>query len=261
MENWGAITYREVALLVDEQNSSTLTRQIVAAIISHEMAHMWFGDLVTMAWWSDLWLNESFASWMGDKAVDSLFPEWEMWTQFVTSDTNTALSLDGLKSSHPIEQEVNNAAEIGELFDAISYSKGGSILRMLEHFLGADTFQRGLHDYLTTHAYANARTADLWSALADASGQPVAEIMDSWVKQTGYPALDVAIDRQDDGVEVRLAQRRFVYEDIEGGPQDDPTLWHVPFSVRSASVAEPVTELVSESEAACGSRPNRPKSG
>ena len=257
MENWGAITYREVALLVDEQNSSTLTRQIVAAIISHEMAHMWFGDLVTMAWWSDLWLNESFASWMGDKAVDSLFPEWEMWTQFVTSDTNTALSLDGLKSSHPIEQEVNNAAEIGELFDAISYSKGGSILRMLEHFLGADTFQRGLHDYLTTHAYANARTADLWSALADASGQPVAEIMDSWVKQTGYPALDVAIDRQDDGVEVRLAQRRFVYEDIEslprtgygGGPQDDPTLWHVPFSVRSASVAEPVTELVSESEA------------
>ena len=250
MENWGAITYREVALLVDEQNSSMVTRQIVAAIISHEMAHMWFGDLVTMAWWNDLWLNESFASWMGDKAVDALFPEWEMWTQFVTSDTNTALSLDGLKSSHPIEQEVNNPAEIGELFDAISYSKGGSVLRMLEHFLGADTFQRGLHDYLTTNAYANARRVDLWNALGEASGQPVAEVMDSWVKQTGYPALDVAIDRQDDGVEVRLSQRRFVYEDIEGGAEEDPTLWRVPFSVRSASVAEPVGELVSGRDAA-----------
>ncbi len=250
MENWGAITYREVALLVDEENSSTLTRQIVAAIISHEMAHMWFGDLVTMAWWNDLWLNESFASWMGDKAVDALFPEWEMWTQFVTSDTNTALSLDGLKSSHPIEQEVNNPAEIGELFDAISYSKGGSVLRMLENFLGAETFRRGLHDYLTANAYANARTVDLWNALGEASGQPVAEIMDSWVKQTGYPVLDVSVDRQDDGADVSLSQRRFVYEDIEGGEEDDPTLWRVPFSVRSASVEEPVSELVSDREAA-----------
>ena len=250
MENWGAITYREVALLVDEQNSSMVTRQIVAAIISHEMAHMWFGDLVTMAWWNDLWLNESFASWMGDKAVDALFPEWEMWTQFVTSDTNTALSLDGLKSSHPIEQEVNNPAEIGELFDAISYSKGGSVLRMLENFLGAETFRRGLHDYLTKNAYANARTVDLWNALGEASGQPVAEVMDSWVKQTGYPVLDVLVDRGEDGVEVGLSQRRFVYEDIEGGAEDDPTLWHVPFSVRSASVEEPATELVSETEAA-----------
>ena len=249
MENWGAITYREVALLVDEQNSSMVTRQIVAAIISHEMAHMWFGDLVTMAWWNDLWLNESFASWMGDKAVDALFPEWEMWTQFVTSDTNTALSLDGLKSSHPIEQEVNNPAEIGELFDAISYSKGGSVLRMLENFLGAETFRRGLHDYLTANAYSNARTVDLWNALGEASGQPVAEVMDSWVKQTGYPVLDVEVDRQADGVEVGLSQRRFVYEDIEGGMEDDPTRWHVPFSVRSASMEKPVTELVSETEA------------
>ena len=248
MENWGAITYRETALLVDEANSSTLTRQIVAAIISHEMAHMWFGDLVTMAWWNDLWLNESFASWMGDKAVDALHPEWDMWTQFLTQDTNTALSLDGLKSSHPIEQEVNNPAEIGELFDAISYSKGGSILRMLEHFLGADAFRRGLHDYLSKHAYANARTQDLWSALADASGQPVGEVMDSWVQQTGYPALSVAIDRQDDGVDVNFTQRRFVYEDIEGGQEDDPTLWRVPFSVRSASDAEPAAKLVSDRE-------------
>ena len=172
MENWGAITYRETALLVDPDHSSAGTRQRVAAIVSHEMAHMWFGDLVTMAWWNDLWLNESFASWMGDKAVDHLFPEWEMWTQFVMADTNSGLSLDGLKNSHPIEQEVNNPSEIGQLFDAISYSKGASILRMLEHFLGSEPFRQGLHLYLSSHEYGNAQTEDLWSALGEISGQP-----------------------------------------------------------------------------------------
>ena len=146
MENWGAITYREVALLVDPENSSAGTREIVAAIVSHEMAHQWFGNLVTMEWWDDLWLNESFASWMGDKAVDYLHPEWEMWTQFLTHDTGSALNLDGLRNSHPIEQEVGNPAEIGQLFDAISYSKGGSILRMLEHYLGCGRLPEGTPD-------------------------------------------------------------------------------------------------------------------
>ena len=193
MENWGAITYREVALLVDPENSSAGTREVVAAIVSHEMAHQWFGNLVTMEWWDDLWLNESFASWMGDKAVDHLHPEWEMWTQFLTHDTSDALNLDGLRNSHPIEQDVNNPAEIGQLFDAISYSKGGSILRMLEHYLGADTFKAGLQIYIDRHRYANARTTDLWNALGEASGQPVAAIMESWTAQTGYPVLDVSV--------------------------------------------------------------------
>ena len=249
MENWGAITYRETTLLVDPENSSAVTKQLVAAVISHEMAHMWFGDLVTMAWWNDLWLNESFASWMGDKAIDNLFPEWEMWTQFLTADTNTALSLDGLKSSHPIEQEVNNPAEIGELFDAISYSKGGSILRMLETFLGADAFQKGLHQYLTANQYANARTEDLWNALGDASGQPVATIMDTWVKQVGYPVLDVQVDRQDEGIEVSFSQSRFVYEDIIGEQEPDDSLWQVPVSARTASDAKPVSTLMEGSQA------------
>ena len=120
MENWGCITYRETALLVDPENSSAGTRQRVAEVVAHEMAHMWFGDLVTMEWWDDLWLNESFASWMGTKSVDWLFPDWEMWTQFVNMDTNRALGLDGLKNSHPIEQEVKNPAEVSQLFDAIS---------------------------------------------------------------------------------------------------------------------------------------------
>ena len=246
MENWGAITYREIALLVDPDNSSVSARQRVAGIISHEMAHMWFGNLVTMQWWDDLWLNESFASWMGDKAVDKLFPDWEVWTQFVSNDTNRGLSLDGLKSSHPIEQAVNNPAEIGELFDAISYSKGASILRMLEDFLQEEFFRKGLRRYLKKHEYANARTEDLWAALAEASGQPVGAIMDTWTKQTGYPALDVDVARQDDGVAVTLEQKRFKYEDILGDQEGDASTWQVPVRISTASDARAATELMEE---------------
>ena len=235
MENWGAITYRETALLVDPQLSSAVTRQTVAAVVAHEMAHMWFGDLVTMAWWNDLWLNESFASWMGDKAVDHLYPEWQMWTQFIAGDTARALSFDGLKNSHPIEQEVKDPAEIVELFDVISYSKGGSILRMLEHFIGADAFQRGLRQYLSDHSYANARTQDLWAALGAASNQPVVAMMDSWVQQTGYPVLDVSFGRSQDRVEVSARQQRFLYEDVAGKRNSDDTLWRVPLAATTAS--------------------------
>ncbi len=238
MENWGAITYRETALLVDEANTSAGTRQIVAGIIAHEMAHMWFGDLVTMAWWNDLWLNESFASWMGDKATDSLFPDWEVWTQFVSSDTNRALSLDGLRNSHPIEQEVNNPAQIGELFDAISYSKGASVLRMLESFLGAETFRQGLHGYLTKHQYANAERLDLWNALGEASGKPVADIMDTWVMQTGYPVLDVGIERSEGSISLHMAQRRFLYDAITNSGNADETLWKIPIGVYTGKGAE-----------------------
>ncbi|MDA0770603.1 MAG: hypothetical protein BZY79_05690 [SAR202 cluster bacterium Casp-Chloro-G4] len=231
MENWGAITYRETALLVDPDNTSAGTRQTVASIIAHEMAHMWFGDLVTMAWWNDLWLNESFASWMGDKATDNLFPEWEVWTQFVSGDTNRGLSLDGLRNSHPIEQEVKNPDEIGQLFDAISYSKGASVLRMLETFIGADVFQRGLHQYLTKHQYDNAQRRDLWNALGDSSGQPVADIMDTWVIQTGYPVLDTELQRSPTGVNVHLSQRKFTYDDILSPGESDTALWRVPVGV------------------------------
>ena len=233
MENWGAITYREVALLVDPENSSAGTRQIVAAIISHEMAHMWFGDLVTMNWWNDLWLNESFASWMGDKAVDAIHPEWDMWTQFLTADTASAFSLDGLSNSHPIEQEVNNPAEIGQLFDAISYSKGGSILRMLEDFIGPSDFQKGIRTYLTDHSYENAETQDLWNALEVSSGKPVAKVMDSWVKQTGFPMI--TFDTNDNSSNINLSQTRFLYEHIEGAPEHvDETAWYVPIKISSS---------------------------
>ena len=226
MENWGAITYREVALLVDPENSSAGTRQIVASIISHEMAHMWFGDLVTMKWWNDLWLNESFASWMGDKAVDAIHPEWDMWTQFLTSDTASAFSLDGLTNSHPIEQEVNNPAEIGQLFDAISYSKGGSVLRMLEDYIGAESFRVGISNYLNKHSYGNAETSDLWDALGEASGKPVAEVMNSWVQQTGFPVLNVSREK----TAFSLSQNKFLFENINTD-NDDTTIWQIPVKI------------------------------
>lgn len=234
MENWGAITYREAALLVDPDNTSASTKQRVASIISHEMAHMWFGDLVTMDWWNDLWLNESFASWMGDKAVDAIHPEWEVWTEFLNADTASAFSLDGLKNSHPIEQEVNNPDEIGALFDAISYSKGGSVLRMLENYLGADDFQKGINLYLTRHSYSNAQTQDLWDALAESSGKPVSRIMDSWVKQTGFPVID--FDLNTNG-QINLSQERFLFENIST-ESNDSTIWSIPVKATNQSQEE-----------------------
>ena len=165
-DSWGCISYRETALLVDPEKSSIQTKQLVAAIIAHEMAHMWFGDLVTMDWWNDLWLNESFASWMGDKAISNLYPEWDVWTKFLLDDTNRAFELDALDSSHPIEQEVKNPDEIGQLFDAISYSKGASLIRMLENYIGEEKFKKGIQQYIVKHQYKNTITNDLWNALS-----------------------------------------------------------------------------------------------
>ncbi|HLF04458.1 MAG TPA: M1 family metallopeptidase, partial [Dehalococcoidia bacterium] len=249
MENWGAITYRETALLVDPANSSAGTRQRVAEVVSHEMAHMWFGDLVTMQWWDDLWLNESFASWMGDKAVDWAFPDWHMWTQFVSADTNRALSLDGLKNSHPVQQEVKDPAQVSELFDAISYSKGGSLIRMVEQFLGPETFRQGLHQYLSAHQYGNARTEDLWAALEETSHKPVTAMMNSWTKQVGYPVLQVQTRAAGQGVELSLSQERFTYDRLlEEGPPDT-TLWQVPVSVTHKGASAPASTLMDRREA------------
>ena len=234
MENWGAITYRENALLVDPNKSSSMTKQNVANIISHEMAHMWFGDLVTMNWWNDLWLNESFASWMGDKAVDHLFPEWEVWNQFITYDTHEAFNLDGLENSHPIEQEVNNPGEIGQLFDAISYSKGASLLRMIESFIGADIFRKGISNYLMKNAFSNATTKDLWVALSEASGKPISEIMESWTNQTGYPWINANI-KLDSNTEIKIEveQKQFLISNIIEQKSNLSQLWHIPLNIQT----------------------------
>ena len=249
MENWGAVTYRETALLVDPQNSSAGTRQRVAEVVAHEMAHMWFGDLVTMRWWDDLWLNESFASWMGTKAVDWLFPEWQMWTQFVNTDTNRALSLDGLKNSHPIEQEVKDPAEVSQLFDAISYSKGASVIRMLEQFLTPEVFRQGLYRYLSSHQYQNAQTADLWSALEDASQQPVTSIMGTWTGQMGYPVLDVSARHSGGQTDITLSQKRFVYDRMLGAGEAEATIWQVPVRVAGTGDSPLVSLVMNERQA------------
>ncbi len=224
MENWGAITYRETALLFDEKVSSVAAKERIAIVVAHELAHQWFGNLVTMQWWNDLWLNEGFASWIEYKAVDHLFPEWDMWVQFYTDDQSGAFSLDGLETSHSIEVEVINPAEIDEIFDAVSYNKGASVIRMLEQYLGEETFRKGMKVYLSKFAYANATTSDLWYALAEVSGKPVQRMMDSWTKQTGYPLVIATATES----RIDLTQERYFFS----GRKKDSTLWNIPIALQ-----------------------------
>lgn len=163
MENWGLITYRETSILYDPQETSTAAHQWVAIVVAHELAHQWFGNLVTMRWWNDLWLNEGVASFLEHKGVDHVAPEWGMMNQFILDKTQSALHLDALASSHPISVPVKDPSEIEAIFDTISYNKGASILYMLEEFLLEDVMKKGLNDYLNTHKYGNADTSDLWA--------------------------------------------------------------------------------------------------
>lgn len=205
MENWGLITYREHTLLVDEANTTLSTKQYVAMVVAHELAHQWFGNLVTMRWWTDLWLNEGFASWIEYLAVDHLFPEWEMWTQFAVDEQQQALKLDSLEHTHPIEVPVKHPDEIRSIFDAISYSKGASVIHMLHTYLGAEDFKQGLRHYLTTNAYGNTDTIDLWKALEEISGKPVSAFMHAWTTQSGFPVVHATVN----DTEVALRQERF----------------------------------------------------
>ncbi len=249
MENFGCITYRETAVLLDEHHSSADTRKRIAVVCAHELAHMWFGDVVTMAWWDALWLNESFATWVATKALDWLFPEWDMWTDFVNSETERALSLDALANSHPVHQEVHEVTEVGQLFDVISYSKGGSVLRMLEDYLSTDVFRAGLRLYLDRHAYANASTTDLWQALEDASQMPVVQLMRRWTGQQGYPVLDVRASATSEGLSLEIQQSRFVYEAILGHTETaDDKIWPIPVTVIAPDY--PVTSILLDSDSA-----------
>lgn len=205
MENWGLITYREQCMLVDPKNTSLGTKQYVAMVVAHELAHQWFGNLVTMKWWTDLWLNEGFASWIEYLAVDHLYPDWDMWTQFIIDEQQSALKLDALENTHAIEAPINHPDEIRSIFDAISYNKGASVIHMLHGYLGADDFRNGLRQYLKKHAYKNTTTNDLWTALEKASGKPVKAFMHTWTSRPGFPLLSVS--RKDQ--EVELLQERF----------------------------------------------------
>lgn len=227
MENWGAITYRETAILVDDKNSSTASRQYIALVIAHEIAHQWFGNLVTMEWWTHLWLNEGFASYIEYLAVDKLFPKWNVWTQFAYMDLNRALALDALKHTHPIEVEVRHPDEIAEIFDEVSYSKGASVIRMLAEFLGEKDFRDGLRVYLKKHSYANASTIHLWQAFEKVSGKPVAKIMKNWTGKGGYPVVSAKLKND----KLSLSQKRFFSNPRSAKEMKDETLWAVPISV------------------------------
>lgn len=217
MENWGCITYREQTMLVDPANSTLMNKQYVAMVVAHELAHQWFGNLVTMRWWTDLWLNEGFASWIEYLAVDHLFPEWQMWTQFAVDEQHRALKLDALEHTHPIEVAVHHPDEIRTIFDTISYSKGASVIHMLHEYLGKDDFRDGLRHYLQTHKYANTDTVDLWTALEEISGKPVRKFMHAWTSLPGFPLLNAHIDNGT----VELSQERFYLNPEHSTGEDD----------------------------------------
>lgn len=222
MENLGCVTYRETLLLVDPAQASRVELQRITDVICHEIAHMWFGDLVTMKWWNGIWLNEAFATFMEVLACDAFRPEWERWVSFGV-DREAAAAVDGLHATRPVEFPVGRPEEAEGMFDVLTYEKGGSVLRMLEQYLGAEVFRAGIHDYLTTHAYGNTETVDLWNALSRSSGQDVAAIMHTWIDQGGYPLVTVA----DDGT---VAQEPFSYQATPGGAIGSD--WQIPLLVR-----------------------------
>ena len=223
MENWGAITFRETILLYDPKTSSTKTKQFIAEVISHEIAHQWFGNLVTMKWWNDLWLNESFATFMATKFVDKFYPEWNLWDQFIEDAMNNAMGLDALKTTHPIDVKVNSPAEIREIFDAISYDKGGCVLRMLENYVGETNFRAGLKKYLSSFKYGNAAGQDLWDAIGKASGMPVSKMVNTWLKQPGFPQIDIS----QKNTNLIIKQDRFLMEPTKKSQRG---LWHIPIT-------------------------------
>ena len=232
MENWGGITYFETALLFDPRNSSENTKQNIFEVIAHEMAHMWIGDLVTMAWWDNLWLNEGFASWMGTKCTAHFNPQWEAWLRRNSQRDPTrrtgiakelAMEGDARSTTHPIQQPVATEAEANSAFDDITYRKGQSFIRMLESFLGEDVFRDGIRRYIEAHKYSNSTTADLWNALADASGKPVREVAAEWTQQPGFPL--VTVQRRDDDT-VSLSQERFTVH----FPKAPELAWQIPLT-------------------------------
>jgi len=232
MENWGGITYYESVLLFDPKNSSAETMQNIYEVVAHEVAHMWFGDLVTMAWWDNLWLNEGFASWMGSKCTAHFNPQWEVWlsrqlprdpTRRTGIAKEAAMEGDARSTTHPIQQPVVTEAEANSAFDDITYKKGQSFLRMLESFLGEDIFRDGIRRYIAAHKYSNTTTADLWNALSEASNKSVGQIAAGWTEQPAFPVVNVK--REANG-NVRLTQERFTVNFKNAAP----LLWQIPLT-------------------------------
>jgi len=220
MENWGAITFRESALLLDE-NSPLSHKRRVATTVAHELAHLWFGDLVTMKWWDDLWLNESFATFMSYKAVASKYPEWRVQDNFFLNEQAIAFNKDALASTHPIEAKVKEPEEVEQLFDEISYSKGASVLRMIESYLGEEEFRKGIQIYLKKFSYGNAEGKDLWLSLEEASKKGIEKIMEEWIKKKGYPYLAIKTE----GSKIKIRQERFSFN------EKSEEIWSIPLTL------------------------------
>jgi puromycin-sensitive aminopeptidase len=234
MENLGAITFRETALLVDEGAATHAELERIADVVAHENAHMWFGDLVTMSWWNGLWLNEAFATFAEMLAVDAWKPEWKRWETFGVSRA-AAMIVDGLHSSRPIEYPVRAPKEADAMFDVLTYEKGASVLRMLEQYLGPTVFRDGIRAYLTRHAYGNADTKDLWVALGRAAKQPVPKLMNGWIFEPGYPLVTVSLGKHG---RLHLAQQRFAYlKKSKRSAAARKQRWHIPVQLRVATAA------------------------
>ena len=229
MENLGCITFRESLLLVDPATSTQSERQLVVDVVAHELAHMWFGDLVTMRWWNGIWLNEAFATFMEVAACEAYRPDWDRWTAFGV-ERSVAFETDSLESTRSVEFEVRSPADCDGMFDVLTYQKGGALLRMLEQYLGPERFRVGVSHYLTLHSYSNTETNDLWDAIEETSGEPVRRIMDSWIWQPGYPLVSASV--VDGALELRQRRFRFDDDDEHGGHDDAPQRWAIPVHVR-----------------------------
>jgi len=239
MENWGLVTYRTTAVLFDEKTSDARFRNSVAYVVAHELAHQWFGNLVTMDWWDELWLNEGFATWVGWHAIDHLHPDWNVWAQFVNEGMESAFKLDSIRASHAIHVPVRDALDVNQIFDNISYLKGCSAIRMLANHLGVETFLKGVSTYLKKHAYGNAKTEALWAALSEASGQDVTVLMGPWISKIGHPVL--TIDEETKG-QITVRQSRFLSTgDVK--PEEDETVWWVPLGLEGKTGVQGVAPL------------------
>jgi puromycin-sensitive aminopeptidase len=230
MENAGAVFFRETLLLLDPTTATLSEKKRAAEVIAHELAHMWYGDLVTMVWWDDLWLNEAFATWMAFAVVDDWKPDWHMWHDFQHGRA-AALELDALRHTHPIYCEVRTAAEANENFDLITYEKGAAVVRMIERYLGTADFRRGVRRYIRRHREGNTVAADLWRALSEASGEPVERLARAWIEQEGYPVLTLQERRADGRGELRVSQERF-FGSARRRPSSGSVRWPVPWVAR-----------------------------
>jgi aminopeptidase N len=243
MENFGAITYRETDLLVDDSDGIGAKKN-VASVVAHEMAHQWFGDMVTMQWWDNIWLNEGFATWMQDKAAGEWHPDWH-YEQGVASDLDSTLNSDASRTTHPIRATANTPDEINQMFDGISYGKAGAVIGMVENWLGPEVFRQGVHNYLEAHLYANATAEDFWNAQTSTSHQPVDKVMSSFIDKPGVPLLTFTPST---GESIPVSQARFFLDpptSASGQPTPNPQGWVIPVCLKSS--ATPQCQLISSS--------------